>query len=193
MRSYFVLILSLALFYCGRTSAQDSIAVQQDSIKTDKILTNKERASYEPLAPAKAAFYSAVLPGLGQAYNKSYWKIPLVYAGIGTSVYFYKRNNDQFHSYRDAYKRRLAGYNDDEYQGQISDDGLIQAQKLFRKNKEVSIFVAVAFYALNIVDANVEAHLRQFNVSKHLVIEPNYDFDQIRGESSYGLSFNVKF
>src|SRR5699024_977005 len=98
---------------------------------------------YRPLDPAKAAFYSAVLPGLGQAFNHSYWKIPIVYGGIGTGVYFYIRNDRQFKSYRDAYKRRLAGFEDDEYQGQISDEGLIRAQKLFRKNKEISIFVTV--------------------------------------------------
>jgi hypothetical protein len=64
----------------------------------------------DPLTPAKAAFYSAILPGLGQAYNKKYWKIPLVYGAIGTSLYFYIDNNKKYHDYRDEYKRRLEGY-----------------------------------------------------------------------------------
>lgn len=187
------LLLSLGFFLFFRVSAQDSLATKEETLKTDKLLTEEAKAEYDPLAPARAAFYSAVLPGLGQAYNRSYWKIPLVYAGIGTSVYFYIQNNNQFHSYRDAYKRRLAGFQDDEYQGRISDDGLIQAQKLFRKNKEISIFVAIGFYALNIVDANVEGHLRQFNISDNLGIQPNYEYDHLRGESNYGLSLNFKF
>jgi hypothetical protein len=77
--------------------------VAKDSIKSNDI---------DPLTPAKAAFYSAVLPGLGQAYNKKYWKIPIVYA-IGTSLYFYLNSNKKYNQYRDAYKRRLEGYSDD--------------------------------------------------------------------------------
>lgn len=148
---------------------------------------------YDPLTPSKAAFYSAVLPGLGQAYNQSYWKIPIVYGGIGTGIYFYIRNDHEFQSYRKAYKRRLAGFEDDEYQGQISDDGLVRAQKLFRKNKEISIFVTILIYALNIIDANVEAHLRQFNVSDNLALKPDYEYDEFTGRSNYGISLNFKF
>jgi hypothetical protein len=104
------------------------------------------------LAPAKAAFYSAVVPGLGQVYNKKYWKIPIIYAGMAAGVYFYKQQDDEYDRFRDAYKRRLAGYDDDEFQG-ISDDRLINAQKSAQKNKSISIIVTVAFYLLNVVDA----------------------------------------
>lgn len=147
---------------------------------------------YEPLAPSKAAFYSAVLPGLGQAYNQSYWKIPVIYAGLGTSIYFFTTNNTEFHKYRDAYKRRLAGYTDDPYQGRLSDAGLVEAQKRFRRNKELSIFAAVIIYALNVVDANVDAHLRQFNVSENLSLQPDYLNDR-NGNGNIGLSLNIKF
>ena len=87
-------------------------AQQQDLSRS----INKES---DPLRPAKAAFYSAVLPGLGQVYNKRYWKLPLIYGGIGASVYYYDLNNKNFKRYRNAYKRRLAGYSDDEFQGVI--------------------------------------------------------------------------
>ncbi len=154
--------------------------------------TEQPQDEYNPLTPPKAAFYSAVLPGLGQAYNHSYWKIPIVYGGIGTGIYFYIRNDREFQSYRTAYKRRLAGFEDDQYQGKISDDGLVRAQKLFRKNKEISIFVTLLIYVLNIVDANVEAHLRQFNVSDNLALKPDYQFDELTGKSNYGLSLHLK-
>ena len=65
-----------------------------DVIKTKDTIKKNE---INPLTPAKAAFYSAVLPGLGQAYNKKYWKIPLVYGAIGTSLYFYINNNKKYH------------------------------------------------------------------------------------------------
>lgn len=188
-----ILHISVFLFFVlafQNTKAQDSLAVEEVKVKIKKQNFN---TPYEPLRPSKAAFYSAVLPGLGQAYNGSYWKIPLVYAGLGGGIYFYIQNNDQFQSYRNAYKRRLAGYSDDEYQGRISDEGLIQAQKQFRKNKEISIFFTVVWYALNIVDANVDAHLKQFNVNENLSINPDYIFDENTGKPNYGLSLNFKF
>ena len=60
------------------------------------------------LRPSKATFYSAVLPGLGQAYNKKYWKIPIVYGALATGLYFYNQNDNDYKRYRNAYKRRLA-------------------------------------------------------------------------------------
>jgi hypothetical protein len=74
-----------------------------------------KKSGINMLAPSKAAFYSAVLPGLGQIYNKKYWKVPLVYGALGTTIYFYISNNNKYHAYRDAYKRRLEGFNDDEF------------------------------------------------------------------------------
>ena len=87
------------------------------------------------------------------------------------------RLDDEYDRFRDAYKRRLAGYDDDEFQG-ISDDRLINAQKSAQKNKSISIIVTVAFYLLNVVDANVDAHLRQYEVSEDLSLQPNFDYNQ---------------
>ena len=67
---------------------------------------NKNDDEKKTLGPAKAAFYSAVLPGLGQVYNKKYWKVPIVYGALAGGVYYFNKNNDLYHKYRDAYKRR---------------------------------------------------------------------------------------
>lgn len=158
----------------------------------------------DPLAPSKAAFYSAILPGLGQAYNKKYWKIPLVYAAIGTGVYLYVNNTDQLNRYRDAYKSRLAGFNTDEFWGvdanglplaapRIENDGLIRAQQTFRRNQELSLLVTIGLYALNIIDANVDAHLMQFNVDENLALKPHYKYNQIDNTTDLGLTINFKF
>ena len=89
------------------------------------------------LRPSKAAFYSAVLPGLGQIYNKKAWKVPIVYAAIGISAYSYDFNKKKFWSYRDAYKRRKAGFSDDEYQGIIiNDERLLDGQDFHKKYKD---------------------------------------------------------
>lgn len=157
-----------------------------------------QRKPFNPLRPSKAAFYSAVLPGLGQAYNKRYWKIPIVYAAIGAGIYFYVDNKNEYNRYRDAYKRRLAGFTDDEFWGTgsspaISNDALIRAQQTLRRNKDLSLLLTILAYTLNIVDANVDAHLLQFNVDDNLAIKPNLQFDNFDASSNLGLSVNFKF
>lgn len=161
------------------------------------------REPINPLSPAKAAFYSAILPGLGQAYNKKYWKIPIVYAAIGTGVYFYIDNNKNFNRYRDAYKSRLAGFTNDEFyfdsQGnelsspRVTTEGLERGQEFYRKNKELSLLVTIGIYALNIIDANVDAHLLQYNVDENLSLAPHYKINEIDATGNLGLTLNFKF
>jgi Family of unknown function (DUF5683) len=146
----------------------------------------------DPLTPTKAAFYSAILPGLGQAYNKKYWKIPIVYGAIGTSMYFYLDNNKKYHNYRDAYKRRLAGFTGDQY-SYLDDARLVQAQRFYQRNRDLSLMVTVAFYILNIVDANVDAHLIQFNVNDKLSVAPDIYQNDLTAKPNVGLTFNYKF
>lgn len=145
---------------------------------------------YNPLAPAKAAFYSGVLPGLGQAYNKKYWKIPIVYGGIAAGVYFYQRNTEDYNRFRDAYKRRLAGYQDDEFQG-VSDARLRDAQKTAGRNRDVSLAMAIGVYLLNILDANVDAHLLRYNLNEDLSLRPSVYYQPDFRPSTYGLSLNI--
>lgn len=192
-----------ALYILFFLLATTLFAQKADSLKVKEVpgLVIKDslfqKEVYDPLAPSRAAFYSAVVPGLGQAYNKKYWKIPLVYAGMGAGVYFYLRNDKDYDRFRNAYKRRLAGYTDDEFYGTgdtptISSDRLVDAQINAQKNKDISIIVTVAFYLLNIVDANVDAHFRQYNVSEDLSIQPNLDFNPINTQANYGLSFTYQ-
>jgi hypothetical protein len=190
---YIFLFFSVTNLFAQKS---DTLSVKQEGglIIQDTLIKNKD---YNPLAPAKAAFYSAVLPGLGQAYNKRYWKIPIIYAGIGTSLYFYAINNEDYNAFRDAYKRRLAGFTDDQYWGDgdtpiISSDRLEDAQKTAKRNKDLSIAIAVAFYLLNIIDANVDAHLRQFNVNKDLTFEPVFNINPINAKANYSLSLKYR-
>ena len=190
--------LSASFMFSQEVEKQDStsLGLDRELVQIDNAIV--ERKPIDPLRPSKAAFYSAILPGLGQAYNKKYWKIPIVWGAIGTGVYFYIRNDNQFDRFRDAYKRRLAGFTDDEFYGdgptpQISDDGLIRAQQQFRRNKEVSLLVTIGLYALNIIDANVDAHLLQFNVDENLTLSPHYKYNELENSSDLGLTLNFKF
>ena len=180
--------ISLLFFLIGTVSLfaqakKDTVLVVKDTTKYQEI---------DPLTPAKAAFYSAILPGLGQAYNKKYWKIPLVYGAIGTSLYFYIDNNKKYHNYRDAYKRRLEGYNDDDYQF-LDDSRLIAGQKFYQRNRDLSALFVVGFYVLNIIDANVDAALIQFNVNERLSLRPEIYPADVTFKPNVGLTFNYHF
>ena len=184
-RLLFIAILFLLLGN-NLVLAQDKTVTQKaakDSLKSNDI---------DPLTPAKAAFYSAVLPGLGQAYNKKYWKIPIVYGAIGTSLYFYLDSNNKYNQFRDAYKRRLEGYNDDKF-NYLDTNRLITAQKFYQRNRDLSTLFVLGFYALNIIDANVDAALKQFNIDENLSLRPSLSADYVTLRANVGLTLNYNF
>lgn len=196
MKNRFVYILFFLLAIPLFAQTTDTLKVKEEKILVIKDTTSV--VAYDPLAPARAAFYSAVLPGLGQAYNHRYWKIPIIYAGMATGIYFYLRNDKEYDRFRDAYKRRLAGYTDDEFFGNgetaaISIDRLRDAQKTLEKNKDYSIIVTLIFYLLNVVDANVDAHLQQFNISEDLSFKPNVEVSPLSIPTNYGVSLSYRF
>lgn len=148
----------------------------------------------DPSAPSKAAFYSAVLPGLGQGFNKKYWKIPIVYAAIGTSIYSYDFNQKKYWDYRNAYKSRKAGYKNDPYQDLIIDDNrLLDGADFHKKNRDLSMVFIVGFYILNILDANIDSHLKQYNVNETLTLKPYLNHGDELTFESIGLSLNLNF
>jgi hypothetical protein len=181
-------IIGLLLFLLGTTA----VFAQG---KTDRNLIIKDTlkpVDIDPLTPAKAAFYSAVLPGLGQAYNKKYWKIPIVYGAIGTSLYFYLDSNKKYHQFRDAYKRRLEGYSDDDFT-YLDNNRLIAGQKFYQRNRDLSSLFVIGFYVLNIIDANVDAALIQFNVNENLSLKPVIEPNNVTLKANVGLTFNYNF
>lgn len=178
----------LFLFTLGTTSVFSQTKTEAPLIAKD---TMKSK-DIDPLTPAKAAFYSAILPGLGQAYNKKYWKIPIVYGAIGISMYYYIDSNQKYHQYRDAYKRRLEGFTDDEF-SYYNNEQLISAQKFYQRNRDLSALFVVGFYVLNIVDANVDAALIQFNVNENLTVRPDVYMNDVTSRANVGLTFNYNF
>jgi len=148
------------------------------------------------LAPSRAAFYSAVLPGLGQAYNKKYWKVPLVWGAIGTSGYFYFSNNDSFKKYRTAFKLRESG-RPDEFDGingpLISDTGLRRAQEVFKKNRDLSLFITIGLYILNIIEANVDAHLPDKALDTNISFSPTFFTAPVTNQGVVGATISLSF
>ena len=198
---FFILLFCLSVLGQEKQKKENKKQELPKEVIADSIIEIRE--PMDPLSPAKAAFYSAILPGLGQAYNKKYWKIPIVYAAIGTGVYFYISNNKEYNRYRDAYKSRLAGFTNDEFyfdsQGnqlsspRVTTEGLERGQQFYRRNKELSLLVTIGMYALNIIDANVDAHLLQYNVDENLSLAPHYKINEIDATGNLGLTLNFKF
>ena len=164
-----------------------------DSIQTNQRFSPRiQRLIADPLTPSKAAFYSAIIPGLGQAFLGKGWKVPIIYAAIGASLYYYDINNKEMNSYRTAYKRRLNGFFDDEYletEIPITTDQLLLGMEFHKNYRDIAIILAAASYMLNILEANVSAHLLQFNVNDDLSVTPNIIIDN----EITGLQLAVKF
>jgi len=187
----FHILLIASLFFTIHSFAQEELIIKaKDSIYTSP-------NEFDMLSPARAAFYSAILPGLGQAYNKKYWKIPLVYAALGTGVYFYDLNNTNYNRARTAFKLRLNG-KPNEFDGvdgniYLSDDALIRAQKSYKKDRDLSLLVTVGLYVLQVLEASTNAHLLQHNVDNNLTLSPQIIKDATSNKSVVVASLNFKF
>jgi hypothetical protein len=164
----------------------DSAMNKHDTIYVGKTLTKSQKDSIKWARqhdPSRATIYSAILPGAGQVYNKKYWKVPIVYAAVGIPVYTFFYNKDWYQKcqYALTVTVNLAT------NGSVGGDSLakvapellplvhsnnqtaiITNRDSFRKNQDYSVLFFLLFYGLNIVDATVDAHLKDFNVNNDL-------------------------
>ncbi len=161
----------------ARQLAQDRLIITTaDSAKTMTAAEQKDSIVIDTKHehdPRKAAFYSAVLPGMGQIYNREYWKLPLVYGALGVSAGVFIWNMDNYRTFRDAYRVRMANadnpnFTDEWTQKNYDAADLKYLRDAYRQYVDYSVLVFVAAYALNIVDATVFAHLKQFDMSDDL-------------------------
>ena len=190
VKNFILLIILLLPIYCFSQKDTTKIVVKEKKVISKNI--------YNPLSPSKAAFYSAVFPGGGQAYNKKYWKVPLAWAAVGIPTYFYLNNNSEYKRYREAYKLRKRGLEDEftleDGTELISSIGLERAQKTLRGNRDLSLLVVILGYALQILEASVNAHLLQFDASDDITINPTIISNPITAEPpSVGFSFKYSF
>jgi len=186
---------------------------------TPIIISEKNTKTEEVHSPKKAATYSAILPGLGQAYNKKYWKIPLVYGGLGTIGYFTVWNNNQYNFIKTAYvhlkdrgdkidageepdpnknaymKIKGIEYFDLDSPNDISTltTAFVKWQAYYRRNRDLLFIGMAAFYALQIIDANVDAHLFNFDISDNLSMNWQPSMQKINNDLAYSINFSIKF
>ncbi len=140
--------------------------------------------------------FSAVIPGLGQAYNKKYWKIPIVYAAMGSTIYLFSTNNTIYKNYKQAYvyKTDTLSSTVDAYPDYSADD-LRTLSGVYRRYRDLNVILTGLFYTLNIVDAYVDAQLVNFEVIDDLSMSvfPNLNLSAQRKNPSLGLTLSVRF
>lgn len=175
-----------------------SYSQQKDTLQVDSAYLNGPK-------PWKAALMSAVVPGLGQIYNKKYWKLPVIYAGIGSFVYLVTDFNNKYKYYRQAFAATKFGagpvdfYNDPRYANYSREDRAMLFEKykdLFRRYRDLNAILFVAFYVLNIIDASVDAHFSHFNIDNKLVqVEPILRYENLNFQQNnyFSLGLAVRF
>lgn len=166
-----------------------------------KTINNKNlNTSENKHSPHKATIYSMVIPGLGQAYNKKYWKIPIVYTGFGIMIYFINSNKTEYTRFSDTYdfvQGDLTKTPYKDYAEKYSPFQLKQARDIYRRNLDYSYIITGIWYILNIIDATVDAHLFEFEVTEDLSfdLKPEIKFlpHQIKPYTGLKLSFTFPF
>lgn len=166
-------------------------------------------------SPRKASIRSALLPGWGQIYNKRYWKLPIVYGALGTTAYIFFDNLKTYKELRFAYAARYKAalqpfnpadprpgpYRDSTdfrklkplYQsGNIDINSIKYSRDEFRRNMDYSVLVFAFFWALNVVDAAVDAHLSSFDVSPDLGLRFKAGYSDVARTNGFSLVLSLK-
>ena len=186
MTKFFLLVFFFSLInVLAFAQKKDTMIIKQnDSVILKKhskdSISKNDTVVKKPFNPGKASLYSAIFPGLGQAYNKKYWKVPLAWAAVGIPVYTFFFNRQYYKRARYAIEVVANGsqnnadslakvYIDYRSAVQLGDlQGLENIRNFYRQNEDYSVLFFLLFYTIQIIDATVDAHLRDFNVSRDL-------------------------
>ena len=197
----FLVFCCLAIQPFVATAQEKEVLKSADSLNTvtitiDTSADGKKKSKVRVYNPGKAAVRSAILPGWGQVYNKKYWKVPIVYAGLGISagVFFY--NLETYQDTRMAYTIRVtedtARYDEiPEYLQPISTESLRYYRDSYRQAMDYSILVFLLIWGLNVVDAAVDAHLKGFDVSPDLSLKFKPYYSPNAGTTGLTLVMNI--
>ena len=156
-----------------------------------------DRGNQEHL-PGRATLYSILLPGLGQVYNHEAWKIPIYWAGLATSYYFFDNSRINYERYRRIYKE-ATGEEAASYDGPVSAETALYYRDLYRRYRDYSVLAIAAVYLLQVIDANVFAYMQDFELSDDLSlrVEPTVlcpgNALAFRGSAAPGIRLGLTF
>jgi hypothetical protein len=170
------------VYYCDTVPvAQRELKVDSGRIKADTIIPVKsDTAVKKKHSPRKAAIRSAIFPGWGQFYNKKYWKVPLAWAAVGIPAGLFVYNKNWYDRIRYALQVVANGsQNNPDSMGKVHEQlkplvarglttSLLNYRNEYRRNMDYSILFGLLLWGLNVVDATVDAHLRDFDVSENI-------------------------
>ncbi|MGF1638162.1 MAG: DUF5683 domain-containing protein [Cyclobacteriaceae bacterium] len=166
-------LLPLAVFGQNEDLESDTVIVSESGIRAGSrdTLTIEINDRYRPV---RAAFYSVALPGLGQIYNERYWKVPILYGGAVVIGYYIKYNHNLYIESRDGLVAERDGDSRTNNIGKpiqrFDATDLERRMSFYRRNRDYLIMITILVYGLNIVDAHVDAHLRDFKISEDLTL-----------------------
>ena len=200
MRLFLIIVgLSLWQVTVGQVQvASDTTVVGSDTTVMRRLDSNAPIQEFESVAkehsPTRAALLSAAIPGLGQAYNKKYWKIPIVWGGFAAFGYFIKYHNDQYQYYRRNLIYEVEKDPDYPNETGLDQSTLRSGRDYYRRNRDQLALYGILFYMLQIVDAHVDAHLIEFDVNQDLSARIQPDFTPFRmGSGNIGLTVKFTF
>ena len=198
---FFLPILLLASFHSFAQGKKNNLA--EDSIRSETITTSGKSAITKKHSPRTAAIRSAILPGLGQIYNKKYWKLPIVYGAIGTTVGVFIYNLNNYRNTRFAFNAKYKASlqpplrdSTDYFKIKpellpLSLESLRSYRNQFRRDVDYwALFILLA-WSLNVVDATVDAHLKSFDVSPDLSLQIKPGRSEMAGTSGVSLVLNI--
>lgn len=198
-----IAFIFLLIYSCCLHAQSDSLLVTKDSLITEDKTEVKEKKKMGFIgrifkkdypSPKKAAYLSLAFPGLGQAYNKRYWKLPIVYAAYGGLIYGITFNTSEYRRYRDAYAAELAG-EEHEFSNIPSADAatLKRFRDGNRKNMELTYIGLVILHLLQATEAFVDAHLISFDVSDDLSLDlnPSFEYQNVYTGPTLGLGISL--
>lgn len=152
----------------------------------------------------KATTLSTIFPGAGQVFNKSYWRVPIVLGGLASTIYTIDWNNRGYQRFKTAYALKVDYDKNpekypngaaDEFRGAYSATFLKNLKDSYRRNRDLCIILTAGVYLLQILDAHVDAHLQDFDISDDLTmnVEPYFDYTSVGTQPVYGVNMSLKF
>jgi len=172
---------------------------KKDTIVTDQLITAIPDSTKNPNVKIKSArratIYSMILPGLGQTYNGRYWKVPIIYSIFAGLYFMESENNYKYNQFKHQYAKTLAGEKPDAIYKGYTQESLLQRKDYYKRNRDFMVILGAIAYMLNILDANVDAHLMDYDINPDLTLKVSPEINNFYlsqncyNKSSFGIKF----
>jgi hypothetical protein len=198
LKAFTIFLFIISLFVCNDIFAQktDTSRIRKSKKLGTGIFSRTDTTM--PYSPRRATYRSAILPGWGQATNKKYWKIPVVYAALGVTTYIFFHNVKQYNEAKNAYLNAIDGNQANDslipqpyYTFKDQPERIKTFRNQVRQNVDYSVLFFILFWGLNVVDATVDAHLKTFDVSDDLSLQIRPGYSPLANTNGISIVLNI--